>query len=130
VQTIAERALLVLELATPTLEVLMPLAERLRQVAEPGLLGEGVHEEVLGRLDVPRDGLAGIGERREARLRRTERRFGLGKVAAQAVDLVREDGRFRVELREPGPDPDDLVLRLARPRRELVAAQKGVLESA
>src|SRR5205814_2068790 len=84
VQPLAEGPLLVLQTPPASVEVVAPLAERLRQVAQPGLLGEGVEERVLALLD-------GLLEWRARPRERLDVRLGLeGRQAlAQGRDLGR-----------------------------------------
>src|SRR5207245_1117158 len=82
VQPLAQSALLVLQAPPASVEVVAPLAERLRQVAQPGLLGEGVEERVLALLDGPLERRAGARERLEVPLGLGARRLGLGQLRA------------------------------------------------
>src|SRR5439155_1760509 len=121
-QPLAEGALLVLQAPPAAVEVVAPLAERLRQVAQPGLFGEGVEERVLALLDGLLEWRARPRERLDARLGLGARRLALRLLRAQPIDLRPERRRGLCELRETGRDPLALAAALDRPRRELPAA--------
>src|SRR5437763_711319 len=121
-QPLAEGALLVLQAPPASVEVVAPLAERLRQVAQPGLLGEGVEERVLALLDGLLEWRARPRERLDVRLGLGARRLALRQLRAQPIDLRPERRRLPRELREPGLDPLRLAAALDRARRELPAA--------
>src|SRR5436309_3554787 len=122
VQPLAQSALLVLQAPPASVEVVAPLAERLRQVAQPGLLGEGVEERVLALLDGPLERRAGVRERLEVPLGLGARHLGLGQLRAQSIDFRPERRGLPRELRETHRDPLGLAAAFGRARRELPAA--------